>query len=320
MLAVALFGTSPSCTASVFQCSETEDCQGRPGGVCEPTGYCSFPDDACPSGRRYGEFSQGSLSGACVVPDEGTSTSAGEGSGTASGSVPATLSASSSGSSDTTTTDDVETTTMGVSIGGSTSSSGADPTRAESSSATTSLETGSSSTGAEPELVEIVSTLAACTDPVANDPAACELSTETQGMSVDTENSGAMGAPTTAFVAFEVTDELAAATILSADVRLTATDDPNSESMTQSGELWLTEAFTLASLATGQPALLGDGPIAPDQGTVVTSETVTWDLEPSDLDLSATVFIAVVPTTPEGVDYWNSEGDQPPRLRLLVQP
>jgi hypothetical protein len=39
---------------SVFACSTDEDCleQGE-GGRCEPSEVCSFPDDACPGGRRW---------------------------------------------------------------------------------------------------------------------------------------------------------------------------------------------------------------------------------------------------------------------------
>lgn len=129
-----------------------------------------------------------------------------------------------------------------------------------------------------------------------------------------------MNAASTSFVAFAIDDGLAGATVLDAEVRLTATDEVNAESTTQSGELWLTEPFTLATLSVGQPTLLGGGPIAPDQGAVVTSEEVTWPLDPSDVDLDSTIYIAVVPTTIEGVDYWNSEGTHPPVLRLVIAP
>lgn len=325
-LCVAL-SLTPSCTTAVFQCSDTEDCAGRPGGVCESTGYCSFPDDECPSGRRYGEFSQGSLSGACVTPDDGTSTTT-RGSDSMS-SIPSTLSDSGSGTSSSSgvaTTTDSASTTAGVDpsdTAADSSSTGADDDSSSSSGSdggSSSEGSSSTSTGPAPEVIEIISTLAACTDPINNDPAACEQSTLTQGMSVDAVNNGAMNAATTAFVAFEFDDELAGEILASAEVRLTATDEANAESTTQSGELWLSEAFSLASLAVAQPSLLGKGPIAPDQGGVMTSEEITWTLEPSDVDLGATLYIAVVPTTPEGVDYWNSEGTHPPVLRLVLAP
>ena len=236
-------------------------------------------------------------------------------------SVPATLSDSgsgTSGSSGLATTIDDASTTVGVAPT-DTAADSSSTTSNGSEGGSTSGDSSSTSTGPTPEVVEIISTLAACTDPINNDPAACEQSTQTQGMSVDAMNDGAMNAATTGFVAFEFEDGLATATLLDAEVRLTATDDPNAESMTQSGELWLTEAFTLATLAVGQPALLGGAPIAADQGAVLTSEEITWAIDPSDIDLGAPLYIAVVPTTPEGVDYWNSEGVHPPVLRLVLQ-
>lgn len=53
-----------------FQCSESSECGD---GVCQPTGYCSFEDDFCPSGQRYGEAAGDGLSNACVE-DGGTET------------------------------------------------------------------------------------------------------------------------------------------------------------------------------------------------------------------------------------------------------
>lgn len=59
-----------ACIESRFSCEDDDQCaaDGR-DGTCEPTGACSFPDDACPSGRRYGDHSRSDLAGMCV--DEG---------------------------------------------------------------------------------------------------------------------------------------------------------------------------------------------------------------------------------------------------------
>lgn len=40
---------------SVFTCLEDQDCidEGGAGGVCEPNNLCTFPDAACPSGKRW---------------------------------------------------------------------------------------------------------------------------------------------------------------------------------------------------------------------------------------------------------------------------
>ena len=51
-----------------FQCTTREQCvSSGEQGVCEPTGYCSFVDPACPgSGQRYGRWAADGLAGTCV--------------------------------------------------------------------------------------------------------------------------------------------------------------------------------------------------------------------------------------------------------------
>jgi alpha-tubulin suppressor-like RCC1 family protein len=51
---------------SSYTCASSSQCTvAGLQGVCEPTHACSFPDAACPSGRRYASFAAG-RSGACV--------------------------------------------------------------------------------------------------------------------------------------------------------------------------------------------------------------------------------------------------------------
>jgi hypothetical protein len=57
-----------------YACDGDDDaCAGAPGGRCEPTGYCSYPDAECPSGARYSEFA-GPYADECT-PDDGGDTS-----------------------------------------------------------------------------------------------------------------------------------------------------------------------------------------------------------------------------------------------------
>jgi hypothetical protein len=64
VLAIAALG---GCLKSAaFSCAVETDCtRGGEVGICEPSGFCSFADPACPGGRRYGELS-GSLANQCV--------------------------------------------------------------------------------------------------------------------------------------------------------------------------------------------------------------------------------------------------------------
>ncbi len=80
-----------ACSDPTFQCATQEDCSG---GVCQPTGYCSFADDDCASHQRYGEHAAPDYAGTCVG---GETTSSG------TTMVASTESASTSSSSSTTT-------------------------------------------------------------------------------------------------------------------------------------------------------------------------------------------------------------------------
>lgn len=75
-LAVLLVGCSTP--LKEYTCAISEDCVGSTTGRCEPSGHCSFADDMCPDGFRFGEAS-GSESGVCVgeeaeIPDAAIAT------------------------------------------------------------------------------------------------------------------------------------------------------------------------------------------------------------------------------------------------------
>ena len=71
--ALVCLAAVPACTTpSIFACSDSTQCAAEgAAGRCEATGFCSFPDDDCESGHRYGEFS-GPLSETCVPTDGGS--------------------------------------------------------------------------------------------------------------------------------------------------------------------------------------------------------------------------------------------------------
>ncbi|MBK6921933.1 MAG: hypothetical protein IPH07_31340 [Deltaproteobacteria bacterium] len=67
---------------SRYACSDDAECVADGvAGVCEPSGYCSFPDATCPFGRRYGELAPRGLAGECVSPSAGSGGVDGDGSG-----------------------------------------------------------------------------------------------------------------------------------------------------------------------------------------------------------------------------------------------
>lgn len=103
-LGLVFAATGVSCSAGAFACDDDDNCAGAgDGGVCEPSGFCSLPDDACDSGRRYGEYAGDGLAGQCVELG-GTTSSESGGSSTAL-SLDGTFTASSDGDTSTTTVD-----------------------------------------------------------------------------------------------------------------------------------------------------------------------------------------------------------------------
>jgi hypothetical protein len=94
---------STGCAAPAFACETPENCRsGGLDGVCEETGWCSFEDPDCASGRRYGSHATPTLAGMCVPPptDEGSTDST---SGTAESTTSGPTTGSTSGTQDSAT-------------------------------------------------------------------------------------------------------------------------------------------------------------------------------------------------------------------------
>ncbi len=53
---------------AAFHCTVNDECVYLDAaGVCEASGFCSFPDDRCDSHRRYGVHAAAVFAGRCVV-------------------------------------------------------------------------------------------------------------------------------------------------------------------------------------------------------------------------------------------------------------
>jgi hypothetical protein len=127
------------CGSNAFLCSDDASCGGA-DGRCEGSGYCSFPDPKCDSGRAYGEFS-GALSGQCVPAGDETG---GEASSTTSNPGPSSASSASA-------TTSAPSTSLTTSDDGSTSSP-ISATADATSEGTSGSSGDASSTGADPTL------------------------------------------------------------------------------------------------------------------------------------------------------------------------
>lgn len=71
-VAIAVLVGMLSCGNQSFACTDDASCSG---GLCQPAGFCSFPDETCASGQRYGEHASKAYASECVDDGTGTSTS-----------------------------------------------------------------------------------------------------------------------------------------------------------------------------------------------------------------------------------------------------
>jgi hypothetical protein len=117
-----------------FACEADAQCvHDGVAGTCEvDVGVCSFPDDGCTSGRRYGALGGGSVAGMCV-PDSGAS-----GGSTSEGADPT------SSTSTSTSTSSTASTTDGP------DSASTDPPDSDTADASTSVVVDTTGPGPEP--------------------------------------------------------------------------------------------------------------------------------------------------------------------------
>lgn len=119
--AVVLVGVLGACSSSgsVFECQQDEGCVvAGIAGFCEDNGYCSFPDEDCDSGRRFGEKAPEELASVCVPRSADTDSP---------GSSTTGLAESSSSSDGTTGSGDTEVADTTAAASSSSSSTGSMP-------------------------------------------------------------------------------------------------------------------------------------------------------------------------------------------------
>jgi hypothetical protein len=123
-LIAIVYALAAGCQTSSFVCQTDVQCGAM--GTCEANGSCSFPDDTCDSGRRYGAHA--AEPDVCVPVEE-----------SATGEPESTTTTMPSTSSGPPVTSDDDSTTMAVSL--------SDATSTTSSESTTTSTESSSSTG-----------------------------------------------------------------------------------------------------------------------------------------------------------------------------
>lgn len=273
-----------------YVCSQPEDCDGAPGGVCLPDGDCAYPatDDACASGLQRSETATRDP-GTCV-PLENTTSS------TSTSGTPVTTSG---------TTGPGEVTTTSTFSSGPASSSGATATGQTSTSTS-----GSSSETQGPQPVETAheANVVGCLADGVPDPS-CEPEL---GRFVVDGNPPPVRA---GYVGFELPEAVPQQTLLELRLELTAPKGCSICEGESTGDVYAVEAFTEASLAKGAPQPLAI--LSPSVGPVLAGVAVEITL-PTDALEGTQLFVSLVPDTANEVHFWSDTGLFPPRLIVVT--
>jgi hypothetical protein len=162
------------------------------------------------------------------------------------------------------------------------------------------------------ERFEYVASIAECLNPAAPDPAECKAKNGAAELVIDLRDSTTQE-PWQAYVRFDLDDAFAGKTIANVTLRLVATNDDKAPGA-DSGEVWQVGAFTAASLGIIAPPPIGVAPLAGSQGAVAKLQPIEWPIPPDLLSPGGSVFLGLVSSDDDGVNYSNLAGPTPPRL------
>jgi hypothetical protein len=168
--------------------------------------------------------------------------------------------------------------------------------------------------GSVPIVVEYTASVADCIYVAAPDPDVCLADQGGSTMGVDLDND--MMQEVRSYLRFDIDDQLAGRQIVDVTLQITVSDLMNAGSP-GSGVVHEVSPFTRMDLFGAVPT---NGPqLAGDQGAVVQSMLVEWTLPTATVVPDTPVYLGVVPTLTEGIDYWNNAGMVPPRLVVTAQ-
>lgn len=165
--------------------------------------------------------------------------------------------------------------------------------------------------------VEYPATVAECLDPMAPNPLVCRAINGQQQMVIDMKDSATLN-PWQGYVRFDLDTAIAGKTIVKVQLRVVATNDAKAPGG-NTGEVWKVQSFTLQSLTGTTPAKIGASPLAGTQGAVIKLGPIAWPLPLDTVASGGAVFLAVITTASDGVNYWNIDGANPPRLAIDFQ-
>jgi hypothetical protein len=160
--------------------------------------------------------------------------------------------------------------------------------------------------------------IAECLDPMFPSAMACRSVNGNTQLVIDTKDTMTVGA-WNAYIRFDLDDTLAGKAITKVTLRVMATTDSRAPGPS-TGSVFRTGSFTQFSLEGTAPSIMGNA-IAGSQGAVVANAPVSWPLPTSLMTgaASGSVYLAIVPNSDDGVNYYNTDGTTPPRLIVEAQ-
>ncbi|MBV1860519.1 MAG: hypothetical protein KUG77_19055 [Nannocystaceae bacterium] len=160
----------------------------------------------------------------------------------------------------------------------------------------------------------LAATYAGCAGP-STPPADCEGFAGPGRVDVDALD-GDTSERSTGYLIFNLSGVPTGATVLAAQVELTAADSGDAGS-DAAGRIVAVEPFTAAELGQRLPAPLPTSTPADAPGSVALGQTVVWDLDPS-LISGEMLHLSIEPGSVDSVQYWSTTGAVPPRLLLRL--
>lgn len=154
-------------------------------------------------------------------------------------------------------------------------------------------------------------TVAECIAPMFPSPQLCRNVNGNTQLVIDLNDSMTNDA-WNAYLRFDLDDALAGKTITKVVLRLVATNDAKAPGP-DTGSVFRVSAFSLASLMQAAPTPQGAA-LAGSQGTVSQGKVVSWTLPTSVATPGGEVYLGLLPNNDDGVNYFNTDGQVPPRL------
>ena len=161
--------------------------------------------------------------------------------------------------------------------------------------------------------------IAECASTNLTDPQYCR-SVNGQTQLVVDEKDTSTNQPWYAFVRFDLGGDFSGMKVDKVTLRVVATTNSKARGP-NTGDVWRVSAFSLQTLQMNQlPSKQGTSKLAGTQGPVVEQQVIEWPLASGVVQPNQPVYLGIYLTTNDGVNYWNTDGPEPPTLVIDTKP